>query len=159
LQGVSSDTRIVLITPPPLHEEGRLAFQREMYGDEATGILERTNEVTRQYAEVVVGIGQTAGLPVVDLFTRLREDYGDCSDILEDGLHFNPTGQVAVWEHLKETILARFPEMTSLGQGFFSANSKSLRVDTPWHDEIDPAEPKATFAKWAAAPRDSFFAP
>ena len=86
-------------------------FQKQKYQDEAKGVLERKNEHTKLYAAATAELGKKMELPVVNLFESLQEEYGDCSDILEDGLHFTPKGQGAVWLRVKQPLLQSYPEL------------------------------------------------
>jgi lysophospholipase L1-like esterase len=43
--------RVVLLTPPPVHEAARVQYNRDMHGNEAKDTPERTNEVTGEYAD------------------------------------------------------------------------------------------------------------
>ena len=65
---------ILLISPPPVCHEGRLRFQKEAYGDGASGKLERSLELSGTYAQgaatlaalsFVLGLGLGSGQPVV----------------------------------------------------------------------------------------------
>lgn len=54
----SAAQHVILITPPPVHEAGRLEFQRRKYGDAATGVLERTNARAGEYAAACSRVAQ-----------------------------------------------------------------------------------------------------
>ncbi|GFZ03766.1 SGNH hydrolase-type esterase superfamily protein [Actinidia rufa] len=53
---------VMLITPPPIDEEGRMAYARSLYGDKAMELPERTNEVTGVYAKQCVELAKELGL-------------------------------------------------------------------------------------------------
>lgn len=59
---------VVVMTPPCMNENQRLAFQHEKYGDGAIGTLDRTNENTRKYAGICTKVSRELGMPCVDLF-------------------------------------------------------------------------------------------
>ncbi|KAG4942799.1 GDSL esterase/lipase [Glycine max] len=80
LKDCSPTMVIVLITPPPLSEEGRLAYARSVYGENATKIPERTNEVTGQYANACVEVAKEMGV--------------------WDGLHLTTEGNAVVYEEV-----------------------------------------------------------
>eukprot|EP00977_Amphora_coffeiformis_P014098 scaffold3851_cov162-Amphora_coffeaeformis.AAC.1 len=50
-QSKTKCSKIMIMTPPPVHHEQRLVFQKQKYGDKATGVLERTLENTGKYAK------------------------------------------------------------------------------------------------------------
>lgn len=83
--------RLILITPPPINEEqwGKHCAEQ---GDK----LNRTNEVTRTYAECVVKIGKEANIPVADIWSHLMDkvngDQKGLSEYMLDGLHLNANG-------------------------------------------------------------------
>uniref|UniRef100_A0A0D9V0R2 Uncharacterized protein n=1 Tax=Leersia perrieri TaxID=77586 RepID=A0A0D9V0R2_9ORYZ len=65
---------IMLITPPPVDEDGRERYARSLYGEEARKLPERTNEMAGVYAEgnavvhkEVVQTLRNAGLRAEDL--------------------------------------------------------------------------------------------
>ena len=65
------ESQILLITPPPVHHEQRLIFQKQRYGDKATGILERTMESAGKYAEACKAVAKELDLHVLDLYTTM----------------------------------------------------------------------------------------
>lgn len=139
----SSSLRILLITPPALHHDQRLAYQIQRYGTEkATGVLERRNDVTLTYADACIACAHELGLPVVDTFRAMQEiaDYGK---FLSDGLHFSPLGHEFIANEILKAIEKNFPELAVVqdprtGQYNNSASRcESLPSIGPYHDEID----------------------
>ncbi|KAE9452522.1 hypothetical protein C3L33_15579, partial [Rhododendron williamsianum] len=63
-------TNIILITPPPIDEDGRLLHP---YVENASGLPERTNEAAGAYAKACVAIARQCGILVVDLWTKMQE--------------------------------------------------------------------------------------
>ncbi|KAJ0614474.1 putative GDSL lipase/esterase, SGNH hydrolase superfamily [Helianthus annuus] len=51
LEECSPTMLIVLITPPPIDEEGRQQYATPVYGEKAMTALERTNEVAGNYGQ------------------------------------------------------------------------------------------------------------
>ncbi|CAA3002501.1 GDSL esterase lipase At5g62930 [Olea europaea subsp. europaea] len=67
---------IVLITPPPIDELGRLEFARSLYGDKATELPERTNEMAAVYAKQCVELAEELGLPSINLWSKMQKTEG-----------------------------------------------------------------------------------
>ncbi|PNX75270.1 GDSL esterase/lipase, partial [Trifolium pratense] len=67
---------IVLITPPPVCEEGRQAYAISLYGKNARELPERTNEVTGQYAKACVEIAKELGVAYINLWSKMQETDG-----------------------------------------------------------------------------------
>ncbi|RWV79639.1 hypothetical protein GW17_00059197, partial [Ensete ventricosum] len=63
-------TIMILITPPPIDEHGRI---QNPYGDNSSGLPERTNEVAGAYAKACVAVAEESGLPVIDIWTRMHK--------------------------------------------------------------------------------------
>ena len=76
---------VIVLTPPCMDERQRLAFQKEKYGADALGALDRCNANTKRYAEVATRVAETLDVPCVDLFeatwkacasSSTRSDFG-----------------------------------------------------------------------------------
>jgi hypothetical protein len=67
VQGNSETTVVVLITPPPVDEVGRRVYARS--GE----LPERTNEVTKLYAQACKDVAKEAGVPVIDLWSLFQQ--------------------------------------------------------------------------------------
>lgn len=86
----SPETKILLLTPPPVntHQRGAALAARD-----PPIPLDRAFDVTARYADAVREVGRTEGVPVVDVYTRLWEgcgkDESKLSKYLRDGLHVN----------------------------------------------------------------------
>lgn len=78
---------------------------------EATSIPERTNEFTGQYVAAARQLAGELSLPVVDLWTEVQKQKGWQSKYLEDGLHFTPAGQKAVFDLLLDAIRKALPHL------------------------------------------------
>lgn len=65
----------MLITPPPIIEAERLKGQLsrwQFFGSEGEKpLLDRDAEVTKQYADAVVQVGDELAVPTVDLWTAI----------------------------------------------------------------------------------------
>ncbi|CAI7924608.1 unnamed protein product, partial [Closterium sp. NIES-54] len=74
LQSLGPNVHVVLITPPPVDEAGRMEFAKAMYGEQCMKEPERTNEVTGKYAAAVGEVAEACGgVPVIDLWTVLQQ--------------------------------------------------------------------------------------
>lgn len=82
----SPDTRVVLITPPPVYVHQRPGQPWD----------DRNNVNTKAYADQVIRVGEETGVPVVDVWTKFWE-YADGKEeklkpLLTDGLHLTSDG-------------------------------------------------------------------
>jgi len=166
-QQYGSTVRILLLTPPPLDHDQRLAYQIQRYGaDRATGVLERTTENTRRYAQACQQVAATHNnLPCCDLFHQMlaEPDYGP--RFLSDGLHFSQGGHAFVGDAVLRAIREHYPDLAvtpcpATGQWNNSATScpaldhaagddDKPRRFGPYHDEIDHTNVDAAFAAGA----------
>jgi isoamyl acetate esterase len=71
LKSQSPSASMLMVTPPPIVHDQRLQYQRQRYGDKATGIAERTLENTGEYARVCCEVAQEANVPFVDLYNDM----------------------------------------------------------------------------------------
>ena len=148
---------ILLITPPPVDHEQRLAYQIKKYGEKATGVLERTLENTGRYAESCQSVAKAANLPCLNLYDGMQKR-ADWPSFFHDGLHFSPRGHAYVGEALVDAINKHFPKWKVVPDprtGFW-ANSGSacdgLSSQGPYHDEIDYKDADKAFLKYCGDP-------
>lgn len=143
------EVSIILITPPPICSEGRLRFQKERYKERATGVLERTLELSGKYAKAVVDISIELNIPLLDLWKEMQM-VPSWPTLLSDGLHLSATGNKFVGDALLGTIEKLLPEL-SVTRDPLSANvnsgskCNSMIRAAPWHDEIDHMHPEKAF--------------
>ncbi|KAK7467079.1 isoamyl acetate-hydrolyzing esterase [Stygiomarasmius scandens] len=101
----SPDTRIILVTPPPVNTIQR---KEDLESRTPPLALDRLFETTQQYAEAVKDVGREVKVPIVDIWTRMWEAAGkteaNLSNYLNDGLHLNKAGYELMYEALMETI-------------------------------------------------------
>ncbi|KAJ2917246.1 hypothetical protein MD484_g3200, partial [Candolleomyces efflorescens] len=120
----SPDTRIVLITAPPINTLTRAA---DLGSRDPPMALDRLFETTRQYAEVVKKIGEELKLGVVDVWTLLWEGAGrveaGLSKFSGDGLHLNGEGY--------EVISERYPEVYYENVDFVFPSWKDIKWESP----------------------------
>jgi isoamyl acetate esterase len=155
--------RILLVTPPPVHHQQRLAYQIQRYGiDKATGQLERTCENTGRYAAACREVAAAAAaddddtqrqeLPCLDLYTLMLADPA-WGRFFNDGLHFTTDGHDFVGQAVLSAIEQYFPDwhVTKDPQTGQWCNSSSacpaLSSRGPYHDEIDHTNPDTAFEK------------
>ncbi|KAM5588037.1 GDSL esterase/lipase [Rosa sericea] len=125
-------THIILITPPPIDEDGRLQFP---YIENPSNQPERTNEAAGAFAEACVAVARESGLPVIDLWTKMQQFPDWQKAHLRDGLHLTLRGNRLVFE---EVVAKLRDEGLSL---------ESLPVDLPLIADIDPKDPLKAFQK------------
>jgi hypothetical protein len=145
-------SKVVIITPPPVHHGQRLEFQKQRYKEKATGILERTLESAGKYADACKDVAHVLSVPCLDMYNIMRKDGdGDFGKFLWDGLHFSKQGHDFVEQQLLRFIKMNFPNIyvtpcPITGQ---ENNSGSCCPDVansgPYHDEIDSKEYKNSF--------------
>lgn len=124
-------TLVLLITPPPIDEEGRL---RNPYVENPMGLPERTNEAAGAYAKACVDVAGECGGPVVDIWTKMQHISDWPRICLSDGLHLTQSGNKLVFEE----VVARLRE-----EGI---SLETLLVDLPHIAEIDPNDPLKSFS-------------
>lgn len=93
----SPDTRIILLTPPPVNTHQWVPAMVEFTGLPAEACLQnRTPARVKTYAEAVVQVGKEAGVPTVNLFDVLWNAAGgvekDLDKYMSDGLHLSTEG-------------------------------------------------------------------
>ncbi|KAI0654748.1 SGNH hydrolase [Cubamyces menziesii] len=110
----SPDTRIILLTPPPVDPKRWARTVEDTVEDSLQGMFQRKFEVTRQYAEAASDVGAREGVPVVDVWTDIWEaagrDMGRLGEYLWDGLHLNEKGYAVVYDALMSTMAEKYPE-------------------------------------------------
>jgi isoamyl acetate esterase len=134
---------IILITPPPVQHEQRLVYQKQRYGDKATGVLERTLENAGKYANTCKDVARELKIPCLDLFNNiLSKEHDTWSRLFSDGLHFSKDGHDFVANELIEIINDNYPELKVTpdqvtGQWNNSSSSCSgIPSWGPYHDQI-----------------------
>ncbi|PWA58228.1 SGNH hydrolase-type esterase superfamily protein [Artemisia annua] len=133
LKECSPTMLIVLITPPPIDEEGRLEFAKSMYGEKAMKLPERTNEVTGDYANGCVEVAKEFGVSSVNLWSRMQETQGWQKKFLSDGLHLTPDGNKVVFEEVLKVFNGAW------------LSAIDMPYDFPQYSDIDPHNPEKAF--------------
>lgn len=133
LKKCSPTMLVVLITPPPIDEEGRMEYAQSVYGEKAMKLPERTNETAGEYANQCVSLAEELGVPSINLWSKMQNTDGWQRKYLSDGLHLTPEGNAVVY---KEVVQA----FTHAG-----LSASSMPNDFPHHSEIDPENPEKAF--------------
>eukprot|EP00551_Chaetoceros_affinis_P005088 CAMPEP_0203675182 /NCGR_PEP_ID=MMETSP0090-20130426/19281_1 /ASSEMBLY_ACC=CAM_ASM_001088 /TAXON_ID=426623 /ORGANISM="Chaetoceros affinis, Strain CCMP159" /LENGTH=373 /DNA_ID=CAMNT_0050541291 /DNA_START=16 /DNA_END=1137 /DNA_ORIENTATION=+ len=165
-ESFGDETKIILITPPPVCHKSRLEYQIQRYKEKATGDLERTLSLSGAYAEAVERVAKELKLPCLNIWKDMqesmegeeknREDGKEpWSVYLSDGLHFSREGNLFVGERLVDLIAAVYPDIAVSPCPFtnYTGNSSSkggLALGSeggigPWHDEIDHLDVEDSF--------------
>ncbi|GAV58378.1 Lipase_GDSL domain-containing protein [Cephalotus follicularis] len=133
LKGCSTTMLVVLITPPPVDEEGRREYARSLYGEKAMKLPERTNEVTGTYARHCVELAKELGLRSIDLWSKMQETEGWQQKFLSDGLHLTAEGNAVVHREVVKVFSEAW---------LYAAEMPN---DFPHHSEIDGNDPEKAF--------------
>ena len=167
--------KVICMTPPPVHHEQRLIFQKQRYADKATGVLERTLTNTGKYAQAVINISSELNIPCLDLYNTMQvpppppSPNGDAGDVdktiteytksfdfgmyLCDGLHFSKTGHEFVLRSLLKLIETKLPELHVTPDKFTNQWNNSGTTCTgimssgPYHDHINHDSYEEAFNK------------
>jgi len=122
----SPDTRIILITPPPVNT---YQWTSRIFAE------------TKSYAEAVKEVGAQVGVPVADVWTEIWEAAGRderaCERFLRDGLHVNDAGYEIVFNSIMKIIEEKYPEIH---------HEKLQTVFIPW-SEVNVKDPRSSLAK------------
>ncbi|KAF9124125.1 hypothetical protein BG015_005158 [Linnemannia schmuckeri] len=111
----SPDTQIILVTPAPV--------DTEMWAASLAAInlpLDRSNNVTQQYAHACVEVGEELHVPVVDLWSDIDcqiqrtcdlHESNRLSDFLMDGLHLKRLGNEVLYKGVLNTVAHHYPHL------------------------------------------------
>ncbi|ESW27431.1 hypothetical protein PHAVU_003G201200 [Phaseolus vulgaris] len=133
LKECSPTMKIVLITPPPVNEKGRLAYAKSKYGEKATEVPERINEVTVQYANACLEVAYEMGVSCINLWAIMQHTDGWQTKYLSDGLHLTAEGNTVVYRE----VIKVFDEA--------GLSADNLPFDFPHHSKIDSKHPERAF--------------
>ncbi|CDZ98401.1 Isoamyl acetate-hydrolyzing esterase [Phaffia rhodozyma] len=138
VQTRSPQTKLVLITPPPIHGPTRAGLM-------APRALDRSQENTKAFADAVLKVGQDTNVPVVDIFRGIENYLGGdlerTKEVLRDGLHFNKEGYQVLYDLLISTIKENYP----------SLEPDTLQLTWPVWSDIDRSDVQRSVV---ARPRD-----
>lgn len=102
---LSTDTTVLLLTPPPLHEDDWNSELKALTGTPNPPV-DRSFNVTRLYGEAVKEVGAELGLTVVDVHRALggHEGKDGYKQHLCDGLHLNASGNALVFKAIVQAV-------------------------------------------------------
>ncbi|KAL3617055.1 hypothetical protein CASFOL_039449 [Castilleja foliolosa] len=124
-------TRIILITPPPIDEDGLLKYN---YINSVSGLPERTNEAAGHYAKECLAVAaEYDDVLAIDLWTKMQQVPGWQKLYLRDGLHPTRDGNKVVFEE----VIGKLREVC--------ISPTTLPSDLPLIDDIDPNDPLKAF--------------
>jgi lysophospholipase L1-like esterase len=69
--------RVIVITPPPVHEPSRILHASQNYGAPLDKPVDRSLEASGQYAAAACRAAATAGVGCVDMWTLFQAEGGD----------------------------------------------------------------------------------
>ncbi|KAJ7945858.1 GDSL esterase/lipase [Quillaja saponaria] len=124
---------VVLITPPPVCEEGRKQYAESLYGEKVMKLPERTNEAAGLYAKACVELAEEIGTRSINLWSKMQETEGWQKKFLSDGLHLTPEGNAVVYQEVLKVF----------NEAWLSA--AEMPYDFPHHSEIDGKNPERAF--------------
>lgn len=129
IQSVYKDTKILLITPPPIAQDAyNIAFPDTL----------RTNENTKKYAHVVLDLAEEYKLVSLDLWTQMSNST-NWEELFTDGLHLSSKGNEFVFKALVKTIKHHFKELSPYDMPYeFYHWSKAVYMD-PFEALPDPS--------------------
>ncbi|KAH9720244.1 GDSL esterase/lipase [Citrus sinensis] len=133
LKRLSPTMLVVLITPPPVDEDGRMEYAKSLYGEKAMKLPERTNEMTGVYARQCIETAKDLGVPFIDLWSKMQETEGWQKKFLSDGLHLTEEGNAVVHKEVVEVFSVA------------GLSSEEMPYDFPHHSQIDAKNPEKTF--------------
>ncbi|KAK1268684.1 GDSL esterase/lipase [Acorus gramineus] len=124
-------TILLLITPPPIDEDGRLRFP---YADDRSGLPERTNAFAGTYRNACIDAAEELAVPVVDLWTKMQRFPGWEKNLLRDGLHLTAEGNRVVFEEVVERLREQ------------GVSVDAMAVDLPLFSQMDVNDPLKSFS-------------
>jgi lysophospholipase L1-like esterase len=133
----SETTVVVLITPPPVGDEAWIDFGRANFGKQPEALPDRTNEVTKLYAQACKEVAKEADVPVIDLWSVFQQTQNWRQAYLCDGLHLTAGGNRIV-----------FDELVNVLNGISFLRADKLPMDFPSFADIDPKNPGVAFQTW-----------
>jgi len=133
----SPDTKIILVTPPPMSEAMRKA---DLASRDPPIELDRTAANTELYVDAVIALGKELDLPVIDMYEPIWAATGNgnsekLQEYLSDGLHLTTAGYTIIYDQLLATIKANFPELYQ----------ESIPMVFPQWKDIDWENPRSSF--------------
>ncbi|VAH99156.1 unnamed protein product [Triticum turgidum subsp. durum] len=133
LKDCSKSMVILLITPPPIDEDGRERYARSLYGEDARRLPERTNEMAGVYAGQCIELAKEMDVHCIDIWSKMQAAEGWQKLYLSDGLHLTPEGNALVHKEVVQALR---------GAGL---KPEDMPHDFPHHSKIDGIHPEKAF--------------
>ncbi|GMI99463.1 hypothetical protein like AT5G62930 [Hibiscus trionum] len=133
LKECSPTMLILLITPPPIDEEGRMEYARATYGEKAMKLPERTNENAGVYAKGCIEVAGELGIRSINIWSKMQETDGWQKKYLRDGLHLTAEGNAVVSGEVARVFKEAW------------LDPAEMPLDFPHHSEIDSKNPDKAF--------------
>ncbi|WVR09742.1 hypothetical protein IAU60_006818 [Kwoniella sp. DSM 27419] len=142
----SPDTKIVVITAPPIIEsawvEARVEKWKSFGSEGPKPEQNRDRALTRRYAEAAAEVARENGVPVVDLWTAIvsaagGQDEDQLLPYFYDGLHLTSEGYAILFNALRSTILSEYSEL----------DPETMAMRMPHWADVDLDNPTAAFDK------------
>ncbi|ETO81681.1 hypothetical protein F444_04061 [Phytophthora nicotianae P1976] len=131
-QAITPTSRILLITPPYVDDAVQKKNAKANKGDKK-GLVSHSNEMAGKYARACVDTAKRVGVPVLDLHTYFNSlPKRKRKDLLEDGLHFNTTGNALMYEKLREIIEAEFEDVAQKLEHWQFPHYEDFIETDPW---------------------------
>ncbi|KAG0320901.1 hypothetical protein BGZ99_004263 [Dissophora globulifera] len=111
----SPDTQIILVTPAPVDD---IMWEASLTAVQQT--MDRSNNVTKEYADACAEVGEELHVPVVNLWKDIQCQLdGTCElhesdqlqDYLMDGLHLRRMGNEVLYKGVLNTVATHFPHL------------------------------------------------
>lgn len=110
--------RLLLITPPPVHERGRREWSLQKANvaapvdtDWASIPLDRSNAAAGRYTDALVLLAGELQLPCLNLHQAMQLEPDWQTSLLCDGLHLSALGNQFVFEAVRAQLAASFPDV------------------------------------------------
>ncbi|KAG6972575.1 hypothetical protein JG687_00001413 [Phytophthora cactorum] len=131
-QAITPTSRILLITPPYVDDAVQKRNAEANEGDKK-GLIAHSNEMAGKYARACVDTAKRVGVPVLDLHTYFNSlSKRKRKDLLEDGLHFNTTGNALMYEKLREIIESEFEDVAQKLEHWQFPHFEDFVETDPW---------------------------
>lgn len=104
LKELSQTTKVILITAPPIHEDGRREYARFRFGEKAAKFTDRTNERAKNYAHACIEVANEVNVGVVDLWTAIQKKENWQTKCLCDGMHLTSEGNKVLLEEILKVL-------------------------------------------------------
>ncbi|KAF9207159.1 hypothetical protein BGZ49_001077 [Haplosporangium sp. Z 27] len=111
----SPDTQVILVTPAPVHDT---MWEASLAGVNKT--LDRSNSVTKEYADACVQVGEELQLPVVNIWHDIQcqvdescqlHESSNLEDYFMDGFHLKRMGNEVLHIGVMNAVALHYPQL------------------------------------------------